>query len=98
MQTCSIKISLLRIILGASFLTSLVMIMGCGQGLSGQAIGGDAGDIEVLKQEISDISDILADLDTSIAKIEDKLDVMNTSMTAPASLVEDGDQTGSNAW
>jgi prefoldin subunit 5 len=70
MQTCSIKISVLRIILGASFLISLLMMMGCGQGFSGQATGEDAENIEVLKQEISDISDSLADLDTSIGNLE----------------------------
>ena len=75
MHTCSIKLflpkmSILRMVLGISFLISVLMLMGCGQGLSGQAIGEDDEDIEVLKQEISDISDSIADLDTSIENLE----------------------------
>ena len=75
MHTCSIKLflpkmSILRLVLGISFLISVLMLMGCGQGLSGQAIGEDDEDIEVLKQEISDISDSIADLDTSIENLE----------------------------
>ena len=75
MHTCSIKLflpkmSILRMVLGISFLISVMMLMGCGQGLSGQAIGEGDEDIEVLKQEISDISDSIADLDTSIENLE----------------------------
>ena len=62
--------SILRTCLGISFLMSVVMLMGCGQGLSGQAIGGDDENIEVLKQQIADISDRLADLDANIEAVE----------------------------
>lgn len=48
--------------------------MGCGQGLSGQATGEDAEEVEVLKQKISDISDSLADLDTNIGNLEEVKD------------------------
>ena len=56
MQSRLIKMSILRTCLGISFLMSVVMLMGCGQGLSGQAIGGDDENNEVLKQQVADIS------------------------------------------
>ena len=70
MQSRLIKMSILRTCLGISFLMSVVMLMGCGQGLSGQAVGGDDENIDVLKQQIADISDRLADLDANIEALE----------------------------
>ena len=70
MQSRLIKMSILRTCLGISFLMSVVMLMGCGQGLSGQAVGGDDENIDVLKQQIADISDRLADLDANIEAVE----------------------------
>ena len=70
MQSRLIKMSILRTCLGISFLMSVVMLMGCGQGLSGQAIGGDDENNEVLKQQVADISDRLAALDANIEALE----------------------------
>ena len=70
MHSRLIKMSILRTCLGISFLMSVVMLMGCGQGLSGQAVGGDDENIDVLKQQIADISDRLADLDANIEAVE----------------------------
>ena len=74
MQTCSLKffalkMSVLRMLLGISFLIFVFFLMGCGQGLSGQAIGEEAEDIEILKQEISDISDKLVELNANIENL-----------------------------
>jgi len=134
MRTFSINISLFktsifRTILGVSFLISALLLAGCGQGLSGQAIGEDVEDIEILRQEVSDLSDSISKLaivirnleaakDTediraleqeilgtsnrldnmreSISAIEDTFDVINTSVSDLASLVEYVDQTKSS--
>ena len=74
--------------LGISAITSLLLLVGCGQGLAGQAAGEDVEDIGVLKQEVSAISSGLAELTGQIEQIEEAIEVLDESVSDLASSVE----------
>ena len=67
--------------LGISAITSLLLLVGCGQGLAGQAAGEDVEDIGVLKQEVSAISSGLAELTGQIEQIEEAIEVLDESVS-----------------
>ena len=63
-----------------SGLASVLLLTGCGRGLSGQATGGNSEDIEALKQEISAISTSLAELSIQIEQTEETIEVLDASV------------------
>ena len=67
--------------LGISAITSLLLLVGCGQGLAGQAAGEDVEDIGVLKQEVSAISSGLAELTGQIEQIEEAIEDVPASVS-----------------
>lgn len=65
-NTCMPRMQVLRILVVFGSVIAVLALTGCGQGLSGQAIGENLEEIEVLRQEISDISNRVVALDASI--------------------------------
>jgi hypothetical protein len=78
------KKSIFRAALSISVLLLVLLVAGCGQGLSGQATGEDRGNTGITKQDISDISNNLADLHTSIEQLEKDIGVLNASVAGIA--------------
>ncbi len=78
------KKSIFRAALSISVLLLVLLVAGCGQGLSGQATGEDRGNTGITKQDISDISNNLADLHTSIEQLEIDIGVLNASVAGIA--------------
>ncbi|SVC31336.1 uncharacterized protein METZ01_LOCUS284190, partial [marine metagenome] len=62
-----------------SALASVLLLTGCGRGLSGQATGEDVEDIEMIKQEVSAISSGLAELIGQIEQIEEAIEALDAS-------------------
>ena len=61
---------LLPAVLATATLVQIFILTGCGQGLTGQATGESAGEIEGLKREISSISEGLTELTDQIEQID----------------------------
>jgi hypothetical protein len=76
------------LLFGISALVSILLLTGCGGGLSGQATGEDAEDIEALKQEIFAISTGLAKLTSQIEQADEAIEVLDASATNLARSVE----------
>ena len=88
MNPSSLGLPAFPVLLGISALASVLLLTGCGRGLSGQATGGNAEDIEALKQEISAISTGLAELTGQIERTEGAIEVLDASVSDLARSIE----------
>ena len=81
MNPSSLGLPAFPVLLGISALALVLLLTGCGRGLSGQATGGNAEDIEAFKQEISAISTGLAELTGQIERTEEAIEVLDASVS-----------------
>ena len=79
---------LLPAVLATATLVQIFILTGCGQGLTGQATGESAGEIEGLKREISSISEGLTELTDQIEQIEEAINVLDVSVSELSSSLD----------